>query len=114
MNTREQAIQWFNEKDTYNKSELSHKYFKDTISYNFTALTGREIEQIWKEEVENPYLDRLRQQYKVFKKAVFMNREQQYNCKIEYQAMRLFCLDCELLTFNEMELMEYEVNQSFN
>ena len=44
MTTREQAMQWFGEKDAYNKSELSHKYFKESVSYNFSALTGREIE----------------------------------------------------------------------
>ena len=27
-----------------------------------------------------------------------------------YSDMRLFCLDCELLTFNEIELMEFEVD----
>ena len=47
---REIAIAWFNDKDTYNKSELSHKYFKDTISYNFTSLTGREIQSIYEAE----------------------------------------------------------------
>ena len=56
MTTREQAIQWFNEKDTYNKSELSHKYYKDTVSYNFIALTGREIEEIWRKEVKNRFM----------------------------------------------------------
>lgn len=111
MNTREQAIKWFNEKDTYNKSELSHKYFKDTISYNFTALTGREVEQIWREEVENPYLDRLKQQYRAYKDKESLYDD--YTRKTYYDAMRLFCLDCELVSFNEVEVMEYEVNQSF-
>jgi len=52
MNTiRTLVMQWFNELDTYNKSELSHKYYKETISYNFTSLTGREIENIFYNEV---------------------------------------------------------------
>jgi hypothetical protein len=52
MNTiRTLAMQWFNELDTYNKSELSHKYYKETISYNFTSLTGREIENIFYNDV---------------------------------------------------------------
>ncbi len=48
---RQEAIDWFFNKDVYNKSELSHKYFKDTVSYNFDCLTGREIEIIWRREV---------------------------------------------------------------
>lgn len=110
MNTREQAINWFNKKDTYNKSELSYKYFKDTVSYNFTALTGSEIEQIWREEVENPYLDRLKQQYRQTQKSVL-----NYNKNLQdYQAMRLFCLDCELVSLVDIESMEYEVNSELN
>jgi hypothetical protein len=111
MNTREQAIKWFNEKDAYNKSELSHKYFKDTVSYNFTALTGNEIEQIWQKENTNKYLDRLKQEYKQQQELLKLDRNTNL---IIYQAMRLFCLDCELLTFNDIEVMEFEVNQSFS
>ena len=48
---RELALQWFNEKNANDKSELSHKYYKDTVSYNFTSLTGREIEEIYRKEV---------------------------------------------------------------
>lgn len=53
MNTtiRQLAMQYFNKLDTYNKSELSHKYYKETIGYNFTSLTGREIENIFYQEV---------------------------------------------------------------
>jgi len=49
---RQEAIKWFNEKDTYNKSELSHKHFKNTVSYNYGCLTGREIELIWRIEMD--------------------------------------------------------------
>lgn len=111
MTTRERAIQWFNEKDIYNKSELSHKYFKDTVSYNFTALTGNEIEQIWQKEVKNKYLDRLKKQYYELKRN-FLLTEKNYR-QIRYNAMREFCLDCELIPFTDIEVMEYEVNQSF-
>jgi hypothetical protein len=115
MKTREQAIKWFNEKDAYNKSELSHKYFKDTVSYNFTALTGREIEQIWQKEVnKNKYLNRLKQQYKKYKQAeVDKNESLHYSFGITYRIERTFCLDCELISFNDIEVMENEVNQSF-
>ena len=30
-----------------------------------------------------------------------------------YNAMREFCLDCELLTFNEIEKMEFEIKQAY-
>ena len=115
MTTREQAIQWFNEKDTYNKSELSHKYYKDSVSYNFTTLTGSEIEEIFRKEnkTENIYLNRLKEQYKTTQKSVL-----NYNRNLQdYNAMRLFCLDTQLISFNGIELMEnkvdIEVNQSF-
>jgi hypothetical protein len=53
-------------------------------------------------------LDRLRQQYKATKK--------EYNGLelTRYNAIRLFCLDCGLLTFLEIEAMEFEVNQSLS
>lgn len=31
--------------------------------------------------------------------------------KAEYNAVRLFCLECELLTFNECERIEYEAKE---
>ena len=34
------------------------------------------------------------------------------NC-YEYDAMRLFCLDTQLISFNDIELMESEINSSF-
>jgi hypothetical protein len=53
-------------------------------------------------------IDRLRQQYKATKK--------EYNGLelTRYNAIRLFCLDCGLLTFLEIEAMEFEVNQSLS
>jgi hypothetical protein len=190
MGSREQAIKWFNEKDSYNKSELSHKYYKDSVSYNYTSLTGREIEAIWKCEQlneafevdglkirvtpkierkiynngfktyyykcdccdseniaevpsggfsppnivcnncqkclsnnpitiesvpnrenpvkENIYLNRLKEQYKI---VVNSNMEDTIQIQTtRYLAMRLFCLDTKLTTFNEVELMENEIN----
>jgi hypothetical protein len=51
-------------------------------------------------------LDRLRQQYKATK--------QEYNGleMTRYNAMRLFCLDCKLVSFNDIELMESDVNNT--
>lgn len=61
------------------------------------------------------YLDRLREQYKEVKQKIsqdifYLNGYEQ--AKKHYDVMRLFCLDCELLTFNDIEVMESEVNQS--
>ena len=63
---------------------------------------------------ENIYLNRLKEQYKEHKKAqkIFHGVEQM-KYKIRYQAMRLFCLDTQLISFNDVEIMESEVNQSF-
>ena len=114
MTTREQAMQWWTDFDWNTKEYLMKKY------YNRKAFneTGSEIEEIWrketKTEIENIYLNRLKEQYKRYKKSVFMGRIEQHNYKIEYNAMRLFCLDTQLVSFNDIEAMEYEVNQSFS
>lgn len=57
-------------------------------------------------------IDRLRQQYKQLKEKQSIDSLNFH--KIRYDAMRLFCLDCELLTFNDIELMEFEVDESFS
>ena len=60
-------------------------------------------------------LNRLKEQYKEHKKAqkIFHGVEQ-IKYKIRYDAMRLFCLDTQLVSFNDIEVMEFEVNQSFS
>jgi len=65
-------------------------------------------------KTENIYLNRLKEQYKKFKG--FEKEGYEYVIKKhynDYQAMRLFCLDTQLISFNDIELMEFEVNQSF-
>jgi hypothetical protein len=57
-------------------------------------------------------IERLRQQYKQLKEKQSIDSLNFH--KIRYDAMRLFCLDCELLTFNDIELMEFEVDESFS
>ena len=111
MTTREQAMQfWDGFGDSFFekiqlKQELTDKYFPKR---NFGTLTGSEIEEIFHKEnkiTENIYLNRLKEQYKMFKKD-----------KIHYEsyyAMRLFCLDTQLISFNDIELMESEINSSF-
>lgn len=62
-----------------------------------------------KPTTENIYLDRLRQQYKLVKELIskdtfYLNGYDQ--AKKIYDGMRLFCLDTELVSFNDIELME--------
>ena len=81
---------------------------KDDHSIKVCLNTNLDINDIDKKinQIEsNIYLNRLKEQYKMFKKD-----------KIHYEsyyAMRLFCLDTQLISFNDIEVMEYEVNQSF-
>jgi hypothetical protein len=55
-------------------------------------------------------LDRLRQQY-IKTQETWNGRLILKNC-YEYDAMRLFCLDCKLVSFNDIELMESDVNNT--
>lgn len=114
MTTREQAMQWWNNQNFMQKGMFldKHTEFEDR---GVDSLTGSEIELIWSMEVEpqpDIYLDRLRQQYKVFKN---WEKDKQGGriAHFEYQAMRLFCLDTQLVSFNDIEQMEFEVNSSF-
>lgn len=46
-------------------------------------------------------------------KQLFIRTEKEmfYTASIKkYDVCREFCIDCEIVTFNEIELMEYEVN----
>lgn len=64
--------------------------------------------------IVNIYLDRLKQQYIRYYKVDEKDNFEKSVEKIEYLAMRLFCLDTNLVSFNEIELMEFKVNQSFS
>ena len=65
---------------------------------------------------ENIYLNRLKEQYKqmLSKKQGDFYLEGYNRLSQDYLAMRLFCLDTQLISFNDIEAMEYEVNQSFS
>ena len=66
--------------------------------------------RLLKKEKPNKYLDRLKQQYIAYvmaKSPSVIKTESKI-----YMGMRLFCLDCELVSFNDIEAMEFEVNQS--
>jgi hypothetical protein len=53
-------------------------------------------------------LDRLRRQYIETQKSVL-----NYNRNLQdYNSVRLFCLDCKLVSFNDIELMESDVNNT--
>ena len=56
-------------------------------------------------------LNRLKEQYKKAKEE-WNGRLILKNC-YEYDAMRLFCLDTQLISFNDIEVMESEINSSF-
>ena len=58
-------------------------------------------------------LNALKREYKVFKELEKMNTKFKENYKDEYNSIRTFCLDTQLISFNDIELLEYEVNQSF-
>ena len=62
---------------------------------------------------ENIYLNRLREQYK--QTQSFKHRKVAFrNYNMCYNAVRTFCLDTQLISFNDIEIMENEVNQSFS
>jgi hypothetical protein len=70
--------------------------------------------QTYVDNIESNCLDRLKQQYKKYKQAeVDKNESLHYSFGITYRIERTFCLDCELISFNDIEVMENEVNQSF-
>lgn len=57
-------------------------------------------------------LNKLKEQYKITKKYNAPTKQLQELRGTDYQAIRLFCLDTQLISFNDIEEMEYEVNQS--
>lgn len=78
------------EKATYLDSIVEHKDYVEAINY-----------------LESIYLNRLKEQYKMTK--------QEYNGleMTRYNAMRLFCLDTQLISLNNIKSMESEVNSVF-
>lgn len=120
MTTLKQAIQWFNSLPSLRKTQLCDTNTDIVGSVRrWETLTGSEIKEIFLKEnktTENIYLNRLKEQYKKVKgfeksstKAPNVFKKH-YN---DYQAMRLFCLDTQLVSFNDIEVMESEINQSF-
>ena len=59
----------------------------------------------------NIYLNRLKELYKF---AVQNEESEFYIGRLEnYQSVRVFCLDTQLVSFNDIEVMENEINSSF-
>ena len=56
-------------------------------------------------------LNRLREEYRTIESGSKANKQLR---QTKYFAMRSLCLDCSLITFNEIELMEFEVNESLS
>lgn len=56
-------------------------------------------------------IQRLKQLYRRFKYSI-ADKEEKRNQSREYHMCRAFCLDCDLLTFQEVEQMEYEVDKN--
>lgn len=92
---------------------------KDDHSIKVCLNTNLDINEIDKKinQIEsNIYLNRLREQYKKLKefKANQTTPDEFWKRKDYYDAMRLFCLDTQLVSFNDIEVMEHEVNSSFS
>ena len=64
------------------------------------------------QQENNIYLNRLKEQYKF---AVENEESEFYIGRLEnYQSVRVFCLDTQLVSFNDIELIENEVNTEIN
>jgi hypothetical protein len=81
------------------------KYEISLLKFTNEDLTGLSTRV---EELENKILDRLKQEYKNY-----CSKGKTPIAKNIYYSMRTFCLDCELVSFNDIGAMEFEVNQSF-
>lgn len=89
------------------------KIFENSLCIDHAQVTKEKAIQI-QDCLNNKtvYLDKLRQQYKTTMEADEYS-EARYWYTDKYNAMRLFCLDTGLLSFNDIEVMEFEVNSSF-
>lgn len=87
---------------------------KDDHSIKVCLNTNLDINEIDKKinQIEsNIYLNRLKELYKF---AVENEESEFYIGRLEnYQSVRAFCLDTQLISFNDIEVMESEVNSSF-
>ena len=89
----------------YNTQEVYYDMDFDCI-----VLSGDKTET--NEVPQNIYLNRLKELYKF---AVQNEESEFYIGRLEnYQSVRVFCLDTQLVSFNDIELIENEVNTEIN
>ena len=84
---------------------------KDDHSIKVCLNTNLDINEIDKKinQIEsNIYLNRLKQEYKNY-----CSKGKTPIAKNIYYAMRVFCLDTQLVSFSDIEVMENEVNSPF-
>ena len=91
MTTLKQKLKQGLEKRIYNEDE----FIDEVLNFQKDILLNR-LKELYKFAVENEesefYIGRLE----------------------NYQSVRAFCLDTQLISFNDIEVMENEVNQSFS
>lgn len=91
-------------------------FLKDGKVYIPCADENNMIDDYCKDDLylfsgENIYLKRLKEQYEETFKGSMDDRRLR---KRQYYSVRVFCLDCELLSFNDIEVMEDGVKSSFH
>jgi hypothetical protein len=89
-----------------------YSYIKNGTEHSTTLAKSKKEA---KKPKENIYLNRLKEQYKqmLSKKQGYFYLEGYNRLLQDYLAMRLFCLDTQLISFNDIEVMENEINSSF-
>lgn len=87
------------------------KFIKDHIR-KLPLSDGKLTEALYSVDAKQQVIiNRLKQLYK---ETLTGTTDYKLLRKRQYNAMRLFCLDCELVSFNDIELMESEVKSSFS
>lgn len=77
-----------------------------------TNLDINDIDKKINQIESNIYLNKLKHFYKKFKFSEVEKWEKDFQRR-EYFSLREFCLDTQLVSFNDIELMESEINSSF-
>ena len=96
---------------TINENSMESK--NDITIYLHHSINVESFESKIKTIDSKIYLDRLRQSYKEYKKEGSRYSDLTNRFKDFYNAERLFCLDTCLLSFNDIEVMENEINNLF-
>lgn len=80
----------------------------------YTTKPNPIIGEVSEIRTENIYLNRLKEQYKQLQESKKKYKVKSlYTTEQLYNSVRLFCLDTQLISFNDIELMESEINSSF-